>query len=147
MSDEVKKEVNMSNNKHPPLRRAGNTPLVNEMSKMSHAMVFPTNSAPPPSSLTSSLSMPLIESSPDSCYSSCSEIGSHPSLSRESSDNATLTNAFSTQCSINPSTTDHIEFASKLGYNQEQIQLVLQNIRPNAGQVMRLLYSKCIIFV
>lgn len=111
--------------RHPPLKRTG---IGHEMSTMNHQMVFLTNSAPSYTP-TSSLSMPIIEPSPDSCYSSCSEIGSHPSLSREQSDS--LTNAFATQCS----TTDHIEFAKKLGYSAENIQIVLQNIGHNAGQV------------
>jgi hypothetical protein len=87
--------------KHPPLRRTGQ-----ELPNLMHTTLFPTNS--------------IIESLPDSCYSSCSEIISHPALSRETS--GVSINAF------------HMEFGAKLGYSSEQIQMVLQILRPNPSQ-------------
>uniref|UniRef100_A0A914RQR7 RNase NYN domain-containing protein n=1 Tax=Parascaris equorum TaxID=6256 RepID=A0A914RQR7_PAREQ len=64
----------------------------------------------------------------DSCYSSCSE-ESHSSLSREPSD--TLTND-STQFAFSDDRL--VEFATKLGYTEEQLQIVLEKLGPNAGQ-------------
>jgi hypothetical protein len=125
MNVEERTELSYSS-RHAPLCRTG---------AQNHAMVFLTSSAPTTTStLTSSLSMPTFESSPDSCYSSCSEIGSHPALSREASDNTSLSNTFSNRCSINSTTNEHTEFATKLGYSAENIELVLQNLGPNAGQ-------------
>lgn len=118
---------------HPPLKRVVGQQRSRHPVLLLNSFTFPTVSA-----LNSGLSVPITETSPDSCYSSCSEIESHPSLSRESSDSTSLSNAFSTQCSVSSSVNDHIEFATKLGYSMEQIETVLQSLESiaNVGQVI-----------
>ncbi|VDN57607.1 unnamed protein product [Dracunculus medinensis] len=64
----------------------------------------------------------------DSCYSSCSE-ESHNSLSRKPSDTLNYNFAKFTVAD------DHlVEFATKLGYTENQLKIVLKKLGANAGQ-------------
>uniref|UniRef100_A0A915B224 C3H1-type domain-containing protein n=1 Tax=Parascaris univalens TaxID=6257 RepID=A0A915B224_PARUN len=100
---------------HPPLRRISNgVPLQASVAETARSLI-------------SSGEWITFESH-DSCYSSCSE-ESHSSLSREPSD--TLTND-STQFAFSDDRL--VEFATKLGYTEEQLQIVLEKLGPNAGQ-------------
>ncbi|VDM37112.1 unnamed protein product [Toxocara canis] len=102
---------------HPPLRRISNgVPLQ-----------LNTSGAETPRPLISG-EWNAFESH-DSCYSSCSE-ESHSSLSREPSD--TLAN----ESAVQPTVCDDqlVDFATKLGYTEQQLQIVLEKLGHNAGQ-------------
>ncbi|KAI6178266.1 C3H1-type domain-containing protein [Aphelenchoides besseyi] len=124
--------------RHEPLRRAG-TLQSNQNSNHStaHPLLFATSSVN--SSLLSAGSRiePLDSSYSDSCYSS-----EHEVLSREPSDSTQLidqtTIDLATHCEI--SGTEELsdsslrEFAAKLGYSEEHLQIALDKLGPNAEQ-------------
>ncbi|KAI6217362.1 C3H1-type domain-containing protein [Aphelenchoides besseyi] len=124
--------------RHEPLRRAG-TLQSNQNSNHStaHPLLFATSSVN--SSLLSAGSRiePLDSSYSDSCYSS-----EHEVLSREPSDSTQLidqtTIDLATHCAISGaeelSDSSLREFAAKLGYSDEHLQIALDKLGPNAEQ-------------
>uniref|UniRef100_A0AC34FEA9 C3H1-type domain-containing protein n=1 Tax=Panagrolaimus sp. ES5 TaxID=591445 RepID=A0AC34FEA9_9BILA len=111
---------------HKPLQRVlPNKVISHQISELTAAnpILFTTQQPIPlqksrqPATITTS-----DASNPDSCYSSCSE-ESHPSLSRESSDSAVM--EFK---KLNIIDKKWIDFATKLGYSENQLRIVLNKL-------------------
>ena len=116
---------------HRPLQRVLPNKASHQVSELTaaHPLLFTTQSMPKsrqPASITAS-----DASAPDSCYSSGSE-ESHPSLSRESSDSAVIEFKKSNHEIIEKK---WIDFATKLGYSENQLSFVLNKLGPDPQQV------------
>uniref|UniRef100_A0A1I7Z5L3 UBA_6 domain-containing protein n=1 Tax=Steinernema glaseri TaxID=37863 RepID=A0A1I7Z5L3_9BILA len=116
---------------HPPLRRTSAKAPSPAHHSTAHPLLFATSSS---DSSSDSLSSPPERGAEaaDSCYSSCSEESLHASLSREASDSlARLSLSEEEATELDESL---VEFATKLGYSEQQLRQVVQKIGSTVGQ-------------
>ncbi|KAE9552661.1 hypothetical protein FO519_004140 [Halicephalobus sp. NKZ332] len=115
---------------HKPLQRVLPSnkaiPQTQELAA-AHPLLFTQSPMSPKSQIRQEASVTSSDTSNgDSCYSSCSE-ESHASLSRESSDSATR--------DFVPEVDEKLlEFATKLGYSESSLRIVLEKLGPDAEQ-------------
>ncbi|KAK0424766.1 hypothetical protein QR680_008839 [Steinernema hermaphroditum] len=128
---------------HPPLRRtSAKAPSPSDHST-AHPLLFSTSSSQSDTS-TDSISSAAsgapsapergVLESHDSCYSSCSEESLHASLSREASDSLARLSLSEEDAPPKELDENLVEFATKLGYSQEQLRQVIQKIGSAVGQ-------------
>uniref|UniRef100_A0A0N4Z789 C3H1-type domain-containing protein n=1 Tax=Parastrongyloides trichosuri TaxID=131310 RepID=A0A0N4Z789_PARTI len=125
----------MSFNNHPPLRRTVSKitnilqPPFTSTNITTEGNLFTSNKSTQiqHTSASMKLSINSFENTNDSCYASASEESQHSSLSRESSD------PLSEKLNLLTLSSDYYEllqFVTKLGYDQVQLDQVLENLNP-----------------
>jgi ribonuclease ZC3H12 len=118
--------ITTTTSQHKPLQRVLPHKIVShQVSELTaaHPLLFTTQQAVPLQKSRQPAAVTISDASnPDSCYSSGSE-ESHPSLSRESSDSATI--EFK---KLNIIEKKWIDFATKLGYSENQLRIVLNKL-------------------